>query len=187
MKSVLAKAAHESILTLDGGSRTFLYHITAYSDIGQHCPEKTMTCLDNHGRCWVATVSDSPWGSDTICRASCKRKARVFCSKLNNVIVMPAALGTQVWALLITEPRVTICSTCPSLEVALLSADYMADMVQCVLACIPHLRHVGSCSLMSQEVAQAILECCHYCGAVRLPGESLGSTGHFWNWLYAGP
>lgn len=161
MKSVLAKAAHESILTLDGGSRTFLYHITAFSDIGQHCPEKNMTCLHSHGRCWAATVSDSQQGTDTIGRVSCKRKTRVFCSKLNNVIVMTAALGIQVWALLLMEPRVTVCSTCPLLKVALLSADYMTDMVQCVLSCIPHLWRVGSCSLMSQEVAQAILECCH--------------------------
>ena len=90
-----------------------------------------------------------------------KGKEGYFVQELINGIVMTAALRTQVWALLLMVPRVTICSTCPSLKIALLSADYMADMVQCVLCCISRLWHVGSCSLMSQEVAQAILECHH--------------------------
>lgn len=96
------------------------------------------------------------WASDTICSAPCKRKARVFCMKIKNVTVVTAALTTQVWALLIMEPRMTVCTTCPSLKAAFPSADYMADVVQRALSATPHL-YVGPCSLMSQEVFQATL------------------------------
>lgn len=49
--------------------------------------------------------------------------------KIKNVTVVTAALTTQVWALLIMEPRMTVCTTCSSLKEAFLSADFVADVV----------------------------------------------------------
>lgn len=44
--------------------------------------------------------------------------------------------------------------------------------------CIPHPLCVGTCSLLSQEVVQALLECHSQCGAVSV-GEPVGSAGQF--------
>lgn len=109
MKSVLARLPTRAFLQWmeDLGMSSYCCLLPSQTLACDHFHEKTMTYVDSHAE--KGTTGGFSRTSDTICRVSCKRKMRAFYTKIKTVKIVAAALTTQVWSLLIMEPRVTEC------------------------------------------------------------------------------